>query len=137
MDWIVLSTQAVALLTNFLPYLQEAGKEIAKEIAGDSWVKAKQLYKAVKEKAIKDKESSQLLELFEKKPELFKEALAKMLTSFAETDEDFAQLLRNLMGDFHNNNITQTAIGDGNIQVSNGMVAVNSFPHTSSKKKRK
>ncbi len=138
MDWTVLSAQAVALLIPFLPYLQEAGKEVAKEIAGDAWEKIKLLYTSIKKKSSKDKDTSQLLSMFEKNPELFKEALAKTLASFAETDEEFGKLLTNSVDNSHDNTITQTIVGDGNIQAANGTVTINSFPlDTPDKKNRK
>jgi hypothetical protein len=128
MDWMVLSNQAVALFIQFLPYLQEAGKETAKEIAGDAWLKTKQMYTFIKSKFSKSSEKKQLLVLFEKNPELFKEALAKALTTLAETDDNFAKLLKASVGSFNHNQVAQTATGNQNIQVANGSVTINSSP---------
>jgi len=87
MDPITLVTSAVTLLS---PYFAKGAEEFAKELGKDAAHKAKDLYTYLKNKFSADSEESQLLSLFEKKPEKYEDALTDVLQERARTDSEFA-----------------------------------------------
>jgi hypothetical protein len=87
MDPITLVTSAVALLT---PYVAKGAEEFAKELGKDAADKAKELYTYLKNKFSADSEESEVLSLFEKKPEKYERTLTDVLQERARTDSEFA-----------------------------------------------
>jgi flagellar basal body L-ring protein FlgH len=87
MDPITLVTSAVTLLS---PYVAKGAEEFAKELGKDAAQKAKELYTYLKNKFSADSEESQVLTLFEKKPEKYEDTLTDVLQERARTDSEFA-----------------------------------------------
>ncbi|WP_433971891.1 hypothetical protein [Tunturiibacter lichenicola] len=87
MDPITLVTSAITLLS---PYVAKGAEEFAKELGKDAAPKVKELYAYLKGKFSASSEESQLLSLFEKKPEKYEKALTDVLEERARTDPEFA-----------------------------------------------
>jgi hypothetical protein len=86
MDPITLVTSAIAVLS---PYVAKGAEEFAKELGKDAAEKAKELYTYLKNKFGVDSEESQILSLFEKKPEKYEDMLNNVLQERARTDSEF------------------------------------------------
>jgi hypothetical protein len=87
MDPITLVTSAVALLS---PYVAKGAEEFAKELGKDAAQKAKDLFTYLKNKFSADSEESQIISLFEKKPEKYESNLTEVLQERAQNDSEFA-----------------------------------------------
>lgn len=90
MDPITLVTSAVTLLS---PYVAKGAEEFAKDLGKDAAQKTKELYTYLKNKFNADSEESQVLSLFEKKPEKYEDALTDVLQERARSDSEFASEL--------------------------------------------
>jgi hypothetical protein len=91
MDPITLVTSAVTLLS---PYVAKGAEEFAKELGKDAAQKARDLYTYLKNKFSADSEESQILSLFEKKPEKYERNLTEVLQERAQNDSDFVDELQ-------------------------------------------
>lgn len=91
MDPITLVTSAVALLS---PYVAKGAEEFAKELGKDAAQKARDLYTYLKNKFSADSEESQILSLFEKKPEKYERNLTEVLQERAQNDSGFVDELQ-------------------------------------------
>ena len=87
MDPITVATTAVSLLS---PYLLKGAEEFAKELGKEVAQKVGDVYKYLKNTFTGDSEESQVLSLFEKKPEKYGTNLADVLEERAKSDKDFA-----------------------------------------------
>jgi hypothetical protein len=87
MDPITLVTSAITLLS---PYVAKGAEEFAKEVGKEAAQKAKELFTYLKNKFSADSEESQVLSLFEKKPEKYETTLTDVLQERARTDSEFA-----------------------------------------------
>jgi len=87
MDPITLVTSAVTLLS---PYVAKGAEEFAKELGKDAAQKARDLFTYLKNKFSSDSEESQILSLFEKKPEKYEGNLTEVLQERAKNDSEFA-----------------------------------------------
>jgi hypothetical protein len=90
MDPITLVTSAITLLS---PYVAKGAEEFAKEVGKEAAQKAKELFTYLKNKFSADSEESQVLSLFEKKPEKYETTLTDVLQERARTDSEFASEL--------------------------------------------
>jgi hypothetical protein len=94
MDPISIATGAVSLLG---PYIAKGAEAFAKELGKEAAQKAKELYSYLKNSFAADSEESQVLSLFEKKPEKYEVNLANVLQERTSTDNDFATELEKLV----------------------------------------
>jgi hypothetical protein len=90
MDPVTLVSSAIALLS---PYLAKGAEEFAKELGKEAAEKTKDLFGFLKKTFTHDSEESQVLSLFEKKPEKYQPMLSEVLEERAKTDKVFASEL--------------------------------------------
>jgi len=78
----------------FSPYVAKGAEEFAKELGKDAAQKARDIYTYLKNKFSADSEESQILSLFEKKPEKYERNLTAVLQERAQNDSDFVDELQ-------------------------------------------
>lgn len=95
------SPELVAMVVSTLAtHLALAGESFAKELGKAASAKVGDLYKAVKEKFAKEnKNASQIIEEFEKKPDEWIGPMKSTLMSIMANDPEFAALLEKLVNE--------------------------------------
>lgn len=90
----VLIGSVIALLK---PYVSKGAEEFAKTVGKDAYDKTKELFTWLKKRLQSSEESSQLISLFENKPERYEKPLEEVLTQQAQSDPQFEAELREKM----------------------------------------
>lgn len=98
-DWSQIAQSAVAILVPLTPYLQKGVEEIAKQIGKDTWEKGKAIYNSIRNRFKEEEDQADLntLELFLQRPEIYEEALSRLLQQKAQKDPQFGKELHSLV----------------------------------------
>jgi SOS response regulatory protein OraA/RecX len=96
MDPIITSV-VTGVMTVLLPYVTKGAEEFAKAAGKDGYEKAKNLLGALKKRWSKDKEATDQLANFEKKPERYQPVLEDILAEKLSQDKEFADELAQIL----------------------------------------
>jgi hypothetical protein len=121
MDTIVLTTLAMSILKNFVPFLAKAEEAVANKAGEAVFEQGKRIYEAIRTRFAKEADggkTNKVLENFTDDPEEYAPNLQNKLLSLLRADPDFANTLTQII---QAGPVQSIEIGDDSVAESNQM----------------